>query len=46
MTKDEAIERIKTGNYCGEYGFDLQILIDCALFMKELLNEMEVKDER
>lgn len=37
MTREEALQRIVDNNFAGEYGFDLQILIDCMAAAREMI---------
>ena len=37
MTREEALQRIVDNNFAGEYGFDLQILVDCMMVAREMI---------
>lgn len=37
MTHEEVIERIKSGRFANEYGFDLQILVNAVGALGEML---------
>jgi hypothetical protein len=37
MTREEALQRIVNNNFAGEYGFDVQILIDCMTAAREMI---------
>jgi len=37
MTREEVLQRIVDNNFVGEYGFDLQILIDCMVTVREMI---------
>jgi hypothetical protein len=37
MTREEALQRIVDNNFAGEYGFDMQILIDCMVVAREII---------
>lgn len=37
MTREEALQRIVDNNFASEYGFDLQILIDCMVVAREII---------
>ena len=46
MTREEALQRIVDNNFAGEYGFDLQILIDCMAAAREIIlnSQFSVED--
>lgn len=45
MTREEALQRIVDNNFAGEYGFDLQILIDCMAAAREIILNSQFKSE-
>lgn len=46
MTREEALQRIVDNNFAGEYGFDLQILIDCMVVAREMMlnSQFQIED--
>jgi len=44
MIKEEALTRIKTGNFNIGYGFDMQLLIDAVGTMGEMLRNGQVNE--
>ena len=37
MTRDEAFRKIVDNNFCGQHGFDLQILVNCIGIAREFM---------
>jgi len=44
MNKQEALTRIKTGNFNGDYGFDMQLLIDTVGIIGELFKNGQISE--
>lgn len=44
MSGKEAIFRVKTGNFNGDYGFDLQILIDAVGALGEMFRSGQITE--
>ena len=44
MTEKEALTRVKTGNFNGGYGFDMQLLIDAVGAMGEKLRNGQISE--
>ena len=42
MTEKEALLRVKTGNFNGGYGFDMQLLVDATGITGEMLNSGQI----
>jgi len=45
MRREEALQRIVDNNFAGEYGFDLQILIDCMSVAREMIINSQFPSE-
>jgi hypothetical protein len=45
MTREEALQRIVDNNFRGEYGFDLQILVDCMVVAREKILNSQFPSE-
>ena len=41
MTREEGLKRILDGNFRNEYGFDIQIMVDCMGLTREILQNLE-----
>lgn len=44
MNKQEALTRIKTGNFNGDYGFDMQLLIDTVGIIGEMFKSGQISE--
>lgn len=44
MTEKEALTRIKTGNFNGGYGFDMQLLIDTVGIIGEMFRNGQISE--
>lgn len=44
MNKQEALTRIKTGNFNGDYGFDMQLLIDTVGIIGEMFKNGQISE--
>lgn len=46
MTENEALTRIKTGNFNNGYGFDMQLLVDTIGVIHEILNNNKIFENK
>ena len=44
MDEKEALTRIKTGNFSGDYGFDIQLLVDTVGAIGEMLKNGQISE--
>lgn len=44
MTETEALMRVKTGNFGGDYGFDMQLLVDAVGIIGEMFKSGQISE--
>ena len=44
MTEKEALIRVKTGNFNGSYGFDMQLLVDSVGIIGEMFKNGQISE--